>query len=136
MSNLVSVSYTPKPSDSRCRYWAKIIRAEQSVPAPASVDGASSLPAEYLRSGDEVELFEGDAILEGEANSHRRNRGWSYNIGVVKNSKLEWYEHAPTKRPEIKQHFRDTGNRSCLMGSGDIAAMVRLLHYIRETSER
>lgn len=42
------------PSDYRCKYWAKLIRAHSPLPLPSDVMSATSLPGHlYLLRGDE-----------------------------------------------------------------------------------
>ena len=43
-----SHSVTIAPFDDRCRYWAKICRAEQALPNPANALRADDLPGRYL----------------------------------------------------------------------------------------
>lgn len=119
-----SVTYIPEPHDSRCRYWAKVLTCEDALPAPADVKGANDIPGEYLRQGEEIELFEGDCILEGEANHHSKPRGWTYSVGVVVNGQLCW---PPFKNPGVKDFLRAKGDKGGLEGAGDVAAMVRYL---------
>lgn len=67
-----------EPLDSRCRYWAKIVRAGNKLPIPSLITGANDIGGSYLQLGKE-ELLPSDALFEGEANHQRRNdRGWSY----------------------------------------------------------
>lgn len=108
----------------------KILRAGQALPLPVDVQGANDIPVPYANCGDE-ELFPGDAILEGEANHHRRtDRGWTYFITVVTN-------HGELLRLQsgfsaVKAELKAQGMaRELLMGSGDIAAMVRIAHGVR-----
>jgi hypothetical protein len=124
-----SVSYTPAAQDSRCRYWCKVVKSGTTLPLPADVRGANDVPAEYLRQGDEIELFEGDWLLEGEEVSHRRQRGWTYNLGHVEQGAVVWYSF---KHADVKAFLRKLGTiRPILGGSGDVAAMIRCIHAVR-----
>jgi hypothetical protein len=127
--SIQSVSYTPKPNDRRCRFWCKVISSDEALPAPGDVDGANGLPSAYMRQGEEIELFEGDAVLKGEANHHSKARGWSYSLGLVKDGKLIWLEEY--KLSCVKKFLREHEDRDGLRGSGDIAAMVRFLRALR-----
>lgn len=125
---IVSVTVTPKPIDSRCKYWAKIVRADE-LPTPSEVSGAGDLPGEYLRVGEEVELFTGDYLVEGEANHHRRQRGWEYWVstcvvvdGVPQCIRLEEFDGKG-----VKSALREAGERDLLRGAGKHAAVVRAI---------
>jgi hypothetical protein len=130
MSNsIVSATYEIKPQDRRCRYWAKYIPSDIALPMPADVSGASDIPTQYLRAGDEIELFPGDFVFEGEANHHRRQCGWSYWIHDCDvNGVLHSREY---KSSRVKDFLRERGEKELLRGSGDCAAMVRYVHAVR-----
>lgn len=129
MSNQIkSVSVQIKPEDSRCRYWAKIIRKDAALPLPSTVEGANDIPAPYSRKGDE-ELFEGDVMIEGEEMHHRKARGWTYAITFIGAD-----GEARRVRPgsEIKATLKANGLEPALLaGSGDVAACIRIAHAIR-----
>ena len=119
-----------KPLDSRCKYWAKIVRAGVDLPSPCLVQGASDVPGPYLRQGEE-ELLPCDALLEGEANHHRRNdRGWSYCLTFVtgSGSLVRFRSGFSTQKAEMKAQGLVP---ALLTGSGDVAAMVRIVHGLR-----
>lgn len=119
-----------KPIDSRCRYWAKLIRAEQPIARPENVHSATDIPGIYKQRGQE-ELLPGDALLEGEANHHRRtDRGWSYWLTIVTlDGELICFKSGfSAQKKQMKAQGIAT---ELLKGSGDIAAMVRILHGLR-----
>jgi hypothetical protein len=119
-----------KPIDSRCRYWAKIIRAGEDLPLPADVTGSNDLPVPYHQRGDE-ELLPGDVLFEGEENHHRRSdRGWSYYIRAVREdgSCLSLRSGFSKQKAELKAQGMPT---ELLKGAGDVAAMVRIAHGLR-----
>lgn len=118
------------PFDSRCRYWAKVIRANEPLPLPADVRGASDIPARYVQNGEE-ELLPGDILFEGEANHHRRtDRGWSYWLTAVtqEGHLLRFSSGFGKQKAELKAQGMA---RDLLKGSGDIAGMVRIAHGLR-----
>ncbi|CAM5403781.1 hypothetical protein [Eoetvoesiella caeni] len=118
------------PFDHRCRYWAKIIRVDEALPQPVNVAGATDIPGPYLKIGDE-ELLPGDVLFEGESNHHRRtDRGWTYWISIALGSgKLL---AIPSGFSAQKTQMKRQGMApELLKGSGDIAAMVRIAHGIR-----
>jgi len=123
-----SASVRVGPRDSRCRYWAKIVRAGQPLPTPASVGGAASIPGAYLRNGEE-ELFPGDVLIEGEEMHHRKARGWTYRTAHVTAAGELVYT---TPSAEIKAAMKAAGLPAELLpGSGDLAACVRIAHGLR-----
>ena len=125
-----SHSVSIKPIDSRCRYWAKIVRSERALPMPACVQGANDIPGSYLQRGEE-ELLPGDVLFEGEANHHRRNdRGWTYWLAyVTKDGELMRYCSC---FGAAKVQMKAQGMApELLKGSGDVAGMVRLGHGLR-----
>lgn len=124
-----SVSVEVRPRDSRCRYWAKIIRAGAPLPAPSAVSGASDVPGPYLRQGED-ELLPGDVLIEGEERHHRKARGWDYWV--------TWCdEHGALRRitnpgAEHKARMKAAGMAPALLiGSGEVAACIRVAHAIR-----
>ena len=125
---VISTTFTPKKADRRCRGWAKIIRADGSVPLPANVGGANDIPGEYLPFGQEIEAFPGDWILEGEENHHVKRRGWSYWLRAVlpdgSIATQNGHEH-------VKPALRELGRRDLLGGVGDCAALIRSIHLAR-----
>ena len=126
-SNLMSASVQIKPKDPRCKYWAKIVRAETSLPMPREVDGAADIPGPYLRVGEE-ELFAGDFLFEGEARHHRHMRGWDYCVSFAQNGEQMCVAPCSAIKASLKSQGLDP---SLLPGSGDIAACVRIAHGIR-----
>jgi hypothetical protein len=131
-TTLSSLSVDIGPRDSRCRYWAKIIRADDHLPLPSAVSGANDVPGRYCRTGDD-ELGLGDVLIEGEENHHRKQRGWTYRV--------TWYD--PAMRPpeghcvvepstNIKMALKGAGMALHLLsGSGDVAACIRIVHALR-----
>ena len=121
----VSASVSIKPQDRRCRYWAKVLRAGCALPLPSAVEGANDVPGAYLRNGEE-ELFPGDVLIEGEANHHVKQRGWTYNVSVCGAEGKQSYlvtDKTALKANGLPAHL--------LAGSGDVAACIRLAHAYR-----
>jgi hypothetical protein len=119
-----------KPLDSRCRYWAKIVRAGKGLRVPSLIMGANDIGGSYLQVGEE-ELLPGDSLFEGEANHHSRNdRGWSYWLAFVSESGelVRYVSGFSAQKAEMKAQGLSP---ELLTGSGDIAAMVRIVHGLR-----
>ncbi len=130
MSNQIkSASVRVVPGDSRCRYWAKIVRASVTLPLPSATDGANDIPGGYIKRGEE-ELFPGDMMFEGEEKHHSKPRGWSYWVtycdsdGVarrIRNPGVD--EKAAMKAAGLPAEL--------LSGAGGVAAAVRFAHGVR-----
>lgn len=135
---ILSATYVCAPSDHRCRYWAKVVRAGTELPLPEHVDGASDVPGPYVRRGDDVELFEGDWLLEGEEVSHRKQRGWTYHLRALGRhaDTDELGVYSWTFGVDSKPAIRAAGAKDLLGGSGDVAAMVREIHARRRGIKR
>lgn len=125
-----TVSVDIRPLDSRCRYWAKIVRANVDLPIPSDVDRAVDINTPFLSRGEE-ELFPGDVLFEGEANHHKRNdRGWTYWVSFVDtDGTLLCFQSgfgalkATAKAQGLPPHL--------LAGSGDVAGATRVAHALR-----
>lgn len=134
-----SVGWTPSAIDRRCRHWHKVIRAGAPLPTPSSVSGANDTPGAYLRDGDEIEIYEGDFVVWGEENHHTKKRGWQYGIlALYRGGKSgRWGVHAVTFS-ETKDKIRantsmDKAEKKALLaGAGDVAAMIRHIHAVRQ----
>lgn len=118
------------PTDSRCHYWAKIVRAGKTLPAPSLIKGANDIHSPCLELGEE-ELLPGDALFEGESNHHHRDdHGWSHWLTFVNESgKPEVYaSRFNSQKAEMKAQGLPP---ELLHGNGDVAAMVRIVHGLR-----
>lgn len=122
-----SASVTIGPVDSRCRYWAKIVRASEPLPLPSAVLGGNDLPGVYLLLGDE-ELFPGDVLFEGEELDHKRRRGWDYCATVAGAGGPLVLGYSSSTKAELKQLGLDP---RLLAGAGDLAGLVRVAHGLR-----
>lgn len=124
-----SVSVSVGPQDRRCRYWAKVVRAEQDLPLPSEVSGAGNIESPYLQRGDE-ELLPGDVLFEGEANHHSKDRGWSYLVQFVDSAGacVMYRSGFSAQKAAAKAQGMAT---ALLAGSGDVAGAVRVAHALR-----
>lgn len=125
---IVSKSINLKPCDSRCKYWAKIIRAAVALPLPSAIIGASDVPGAYVR-GDE-EIFPRDVVLQGEENHHIKARGWSYWVSWV-DAEGVYHSHRSGYSAQ-KTELKAQGLRAELLtGAGDVAGAIRVAHGMR-----
>jgi len=125
-----SFSVSISPVDGRCRYWAKLVRANEHLPMPETVQGASDICGSYLQLGDE-KIMPGDVLFEGEAMHHRRSRGWLYTVSSVTPAGALLVRNS--KWSEFKSAMKTEGgfDPMLLKGSGDLAACVRFAHIAR-----
>ena len=124
-----SISIEIKPTDKRCRYWAKRIDAGTPLSLPGSVFRAEDIPGPFLSVGGEDELAVGDFIIEGEEVHHRHKRGWTYRIGYMG---IDGALHRVTPSKEHKQAMKAAEMAlDLLKGSGELAACVRLITGLR-----
>lgn len=123
-----SISVEVSPVDKRCKYWAKVVRADAELPIPEQVLGGDDIPGRYLQLGEE-ELFSGDFLFEGEAISHKHNHGWAYYVTFMSDNG-DKVVIRPTSAH--KTAAKDGGlPKELLKGSGELAAAVRLAHAVR-----
>lgn len=126
-----SHNFTVEPCDNRCRFWCKIIRAEDNLllPMPSDVEGANDIPVSYTKKGDE-EIFIGDIVIEGEENSHRKMRGWSYAIHWLDTDGHVYSINNPGT--EVKATLKECGiDKKLLAGAGMVAACIRVAHAVQ-----
>lgn len=122
-----SVQILPYASDSR--YWALIVRDGEVMPEPCAVRYSGDIPYKYLLRGED-ELLPGDALFEGELENSRFAR-WTYWLTVITENGEKLYFQSGNLSIQ-KQQMKDQGMPpELLRGSGDIAALVRILHGVR-----
>jgi hypothetical protein len=115
-----TVSYIAKPTDDRCAWW--------SVQLPADIELSSArIPAPYLRKGADLELREGDMIIDSEANHHRKNRGYRVALGVCVDGEVKFLSPNASKKAYIKLN----GGKDLMHESGDVAGCVRIAVWLR-----
>ena len=122
-----SLSIKIQATDSRCKFWAKVIRADKraALPAPAACEGASDLIQAFSRQGDE-ELFAGDFVIHAEQNHHRKVRGWTYRLIWMKaNGEIGQLTPTSATKASLKAWGMEG---SLLTGAGGLAACVRVIH--------
>jgi hypothetical protein len=125
-----TVSYIAKPQDSRCQWWAVRIPADYQI---ADLTDTHSLrPLGFLRKGADLELAEGEAVIESEAVHHRRQRGYDVQIGIVSDGKFTWHRPGSSTKAAIKAWASPEQWQALSKGSGDVAACLRLLLAMRQ----
>jgi hypothetical protein len=124
-----SISFVATAIDSRCKYWAMCLRKDYVVKNLNTSEATEGL--KYLRNGTDVELEEGDCVIESEENNHRRNRGYSVWFRIVKNGVLQNVKNPGANiKQAIKKWANDEQWEYLKEGSGQIAACLRLREAI------
>lgn len=132
-----------RPVDSRCLYVAQLIRPDTALPEMRQ--GKVHVPGEDVRRR-EVDLQEGEWLIQGEARHHRHFRGWDYNAHTVQDGILYcfrpterlkaalkvWVGRGPDRRADTRKLNRGIPSRGRLLkehmkGAGDQAALLRLV---------
>lgn len=115
-----TVSYIAKPSDSRCAWW--------SVQLPADIElNDQRIPAPYLRKGADLELKQGDMLIDSEAMHHRKNRGYNTVLCVCADGEVKFIKPTAAKKAFIKAN----GGQDLMHESGDVAGCVRMAVWLR-----
>ena len=115
-----TVSYIAKPQDSRCSWWS------MQLPADLELNG-DRIKAPYLRTGADLELAEGDMLIDSEAMHHRKNRGYAVSLGVCLGGAVKWLNPTAETKAYIKAH----GGQDLMRESGDVAAVIRAAVWLR-----
>jgi len=119
-----TVSYVAAPCDSRCRWWS--VRIPKDYDIGDLNDKESLRPLGFLKSGADIELDEGDAILDSEAVHHSKNRGYVVKIAFVINGELKWFSVNMAVKERMKEWATPEQWAILKDGSGDVAACLRV----------
>lgn len=133
----VSCAFRAGPRDHRCKNWTKRLLPDVDY-QPGRIEGAGDIPGSYIRPG-EIEIFPGEYIIEGEANHHTKNRGWSYWAFAYDPSgrrrEIDCGPKSGTKdaiKAAVKAGWLDRDDaRRLLEGAGPVAAVVRACMWDR-----
>lgn len=120
-----TISYIARPSDSRCRWWSVRIPADYQITDLG--DKNSLKPLGYLKRGEDLELDDGEAIVDSEARHHRKMNGFRAQIGIVDGGDIYWYEPDAETKKAIKAWATPDQWEILKRGSGDIAGCLRFL---------
>ncbi len=124
-----TISYTAAPADSRCAWWSKHIPAGFAADIDlADKESLASLP--FLKKNADLELEEGEAILDSEANHHRKARGYTVQLLIARGGKLRTVKATGELKIAIKQVATPEQWAVLKQGSGDVAAVLRYLKAI------
>jgi len=120
VESVETVSYIAKPSDSRCSWWSVIL------PPDIKLSG-DRIHAPYLSQGADLELREGDMLIDSEANHHRKNRGYNVVLCVCVDGKVKFLKPTTSKKAFIKEN----GGKDLMHESGDVDGCVRMAVWLR-----
>ena len=131
-----TLSYIAKPADSRCKWWCKMFPAAFAAGLDLS-DVASIHGIAFVRKNADLELSEGDFVLDSEENSHRKARGYRVTIAQVVRSAdgvlafvgPDGAAGFSSADMETKQAVKAKASKAqwaeLAKGSGDVAACLR-----------
>jgi len=118
-----TLSYIANPSDSRCKWWSVKIPAAFAI---ADLNDKTSLRAlGFLRRGGDIELEEGDAVLDSEEMHHCKYLGYRVLIGIAAGGELRWIRPNAVIKNAIKQWATPERWERLRRGNGDVAACLR-----------
>lgn len=130
-------SHIAVPSDHRCRWWQKALPIDTMLATnPADIEGGNDVPGTYMKKNADHELAAWTAVLDSEAKHHKKDRGFSYTLGIIHpNPNVEgeltitWIgaRVAPQKAA-----IKAAGASHLMGGSGDAAHLVRMARWILE----
>lgn len=123
MNETTTITHIAKPEDSRCAWFQGQFNGEINI---AALDGGKT-EIKYFNKGDDLELEEGDLLIDSEAIHHRQSRGYNVNLGVVKKDKIIWIEPTMAHKMMIKEE----GHKDLMKGSGQKLAVIRLAIWVR-----
>jgi hypothetical protein len=130
-TQIQTITHIARPVDKRRAWWQMVLPENLSIDM---LSGAQKLPAAYLRSGSDLELLPGTILIDSEAKSHRRNRGYDVCIGRAdqREGRVVW------KKPgmEQKMFIKADGRQDLMVGAGDVAAVIRCAMYIRSCEDQ
>ena len=120
-----TVSYIAKPADSRCKWWS--VRIPAGYCRGIDLDNTSSLqPLGFLAKKADLELDDGEMIIDSEANHHAKPRGYTVQLLVVAGGELWGRTPSAVTKSLIKQRATPEQWQKLRRGSGDVAACLRL----------
>jgi hypothetical protein len=120
-----TVSYIARPADSRCKWWS--VRIPAGYCRGIDLDNTSGLrPLGFLAKRADLELDDGEMVIDSEANHHAKARGYTVQLLVVAGGELWGRTPSTVTKNLIKQHATPEQWQKLRRGSGDVAASLRL----------
>jgi hypothetical protein len=126
--NLKTVTHIAEPEDSRCRWW------QAEIPEISACDLADKVDLKYYKKGADLELTEGTMLIDSEAKHHNKMRGYVVCLGYVcaEKDKVRWIKPNLAHKKMIKAE----GHQDLMVGSGDVAAVMRLAIWLRRQDDK
>jgi len=115
-----TVAYIANPQDSRCSWWCV------QIPTDQRLDG-TRINVPFLKRGADLELKEGDMLIDSEAHHHRKNRGYSVVLIVCDGEKIQHLHPMAQRKAFIKAH----GGQDLMHESGDVNGCIRMAVWLR-----
>lgn len=129
-----TVSFIAKPVDRRCQWWA--VRIPAGFVRGIRLDDKTSLrPLGFLKSGEDLELEEGEAVLTSEARHHNKARGYDVCLHVVAGGVIRKFSPTLDTKEKIKCLVSPEHWNVLKHGSGEVAACLRVLMFLELAGE-
>ena len=127
----MTISYTAKPVDDRCKWWSVRIPAGYTTRNTFALDDETSMrPLGFLRKGADLELEIGEAVIDSEAMHHRKHRGFTVSMALATKRGTRWVNPSAAIKAAIKSAATPEQWERLKRGSSDVAACLRVLMAI------
>lgn len=115
-----TITYIAEPDDSRCRWFSADI-TEVKI---EDLEGYADF--KYYKRGADLEIPEGNMIVDWEEIHHRKNRGYRVNIGMAIDEEVVFFA------PQLihKMYIKKQGRQDLMKGSGNVTACIRIALYL------
>lgn len=123
---MTTLTYIAKPDDSRCKWFSAMIPTDLK---PENL--GFRVAFNYFRRNADLELSEGDMIIDWEELHHVKKRGSVTSLGFVIDGEIDFI----TPTLERKQIIKKEGHKDLMMGSGDIDGVLRMAIFIRRSAD-
>ena len=124
----MTLSYTAKPVDDRCKWWSVRLPAGYVTRNTFALDDETSMrPLGFVKKNADLELEIGEAVIDSEAMHHRKHRGFTVSLALATRRGLKWVSPTKETKQAIKAAATPEQWERLKRGSGDVAACLRVL---------